>query len=877
MPGDRTAGVHALSALRPGAVFAGRFELLASLGAGGAGEVWSVRDRLSGDEAALKVLFPQGGGAQLERLRRELRIVRGLEHPGIVRIHDIGEHDGLLFLLMPLLHGETLKERLARGRPGDAERAAIMEGILDALGAAHERGVVHRDVKPANVFLAADAQAPARVVLLDFGLARDEDLPGLTRTGQFVGTPEYVAPEQARGDRDVGPAADVYGVGVILWEMLTGAPPFVADSSMGVLMAHLAQPLPKLARAAAPGWERDLAARLLEKEPTRRPADAGAALALLRRQRRDPWRVRGPRLLRSRRFAAVTTLVLLLAVLAVVVFAPARLERTDDGVRVTSLAGLTIHTPQFPRRVAGADTERAGPFARRALILLKGETKPRLPFPQEAPFGLAVLDLWTGRWSAWKPHEYSTRTLLEDMHPRYDMVSIGGSLTRTPWRDEHGKRVFLVVLRHNEDYPNVIVAATLDGDAPQVSYHPGNVTGTPAFVDTGTPLGTIAVLVGTNSLVGRRSVVMGIAPPTVRSADMLIMPPFDQVRAGNQTMQPYYYTFLPAGGELRTDPGGTSLVLAIAGSKSFVVDLATGTPTGAGLENIDPQRWHSDQLELMGLLDVAARTHDLEATASRLRRFAAKAPITSVHRGVALARAAELLRQAGRAEEALAVAREALATEPLIPNHLRLIIDLCSQTGRWDELERRLAPAGAEPRGIAEVMRDTFVGEVLARAWDRARSESEEMSHSNRYYADWERAVLALHEGNAARAHDVARSDPTSSSYPDFAFVDALALALMGGGPALEQCAHRLDLAESGRGTGQVLPFAPLRAYLAAHGVGTPPDQAEIERTLREQRAAARSNIVDRLWLPWGEALVAAARNRAPLKPPPGMRAAQRP
>ncbi len=764
--------------------------------------MWSVRDRLSGDAAALKLLFPQGGDAQLERLRRELRIVRGLEHPGIVRIHDIGEHGGLLYVLMPLLRGETLKERLARGRPGTAERGAIMDGILEALRAAHERGVVHRDIKPANVFLAADGTGPARVVLLDFGLARDEDLPGLTRTGQFVGTPEYVAPEQARGDREVGPAADVYGAGVILWEMFTGAPPFAADSSMGVLMAHLSRPLPKLARSAAPAWERDLAARMLEKDAGRRPADAGAALARLRRQRRDPWLVRVPRALRSRRALTATLLVLLLALLSVVAFAPARLERTAEGVRVTSLAGLTIHEPKFPRIVMDAVTEREGPFARRALILFKGTTSPRLPFPEEAPLGLAVLDTWSGQWSAWSSREASVMSSLEGLHTRYDRVSNGGFLARTPWHDEDGRRLFLAVVRHVEDYPNAILTVTLDGDAQQIVYHPGNISGPPLFVDTGTEFGTIAVLTGVNSLAGRREIVLGIPSPVKRYAGLMITPPFDQMYAGIQTMQPFYYTFLPAAGEPRLDRHGNSVVVTVSHEKSYEIDLATGVPVGASLENCAPEAWRENQGDLLKLLRTASQTHDPESVTRELREFASRPSITSSHRGVALARAAELLRQSGRPDEALPVAEEALATEPLIPGHLRLVIDLCSQTGRWREVERRLAQADPEARSIPEVLRDRFVGDMLAGAWDAARVDTDEMFHSNTFYAHLQSAMLALHEGDAARAHTFAGETAESGSFPEFAFLDALALALQGG-PALAESARRLAVAERAAARGR--------------------------------------------------------------------------
>ena len=268
-----------------GALFAGRYEIREPLGSGGAGEVYRATDRTAGSDVALKVLFPGSDTRDIERLRRELRIVRTLQHPGIVRIFDIGEDDGLLYLVSELLEGESLAERIRReGALPPAEAEAILRRVLEALAVAHGEGVIHRDIKPANIFLErAPRSGAGRVLLLDFGLARLWDEPGLTATGRFVGTPEYCAPEQALGEKELSPATDLYACGVTLWAMLAGTPPFRGTSEIKILNAHLTAPPPSPRREmpGAPARLRAFALTCLEKRPSDRPADATGALAML--------------------------------------------------------------------------------------------------------------------------------------------------------------------------------------------------------------------------------------------------------------------------------------------------------------------------------------------------------------------------------------------------------------------------------------------------------------------------------------------------------------------------------------------------------------------------------------------------------------------
>jgi len=235
----------------------GRFVLRAELGAGAMGTVHRAYDPESGSECALKVLalplaaFPEAERRELlRRFEREARLASAVEHPGIARVRDAGESDGVPWIAMDLVAGETLAALVKRRRHDPAFRRSAVEVVAEAaeaLHAAHEKGVVHRDVKPANV-LVESATGRARVT--DFGLAR-EVAPGsrLTQDGQVIGTPQYMAPEQARGDLDaIDAQTDVYGLGATLYEALTGRPPFQGDVAWKVAL-EVIRSVPETPRA----------------------------------------------------------------------------------------------------------------------------------------------------------------------------------------------------------------------------------------------------------------------------------------------------------------------------------------------------------------------------------------------------------------------------------------------------------------------------------------------------------------------------------------------------------------------------------------------------------------------------------------------------
>jgi len=256
----------------------GRYEILGPLGRGGMGQVLRARDHRLGREVALKILDRQAlpGTEGMRRLRREAQAVSRLSHPHVCTLYDLETHDDVDFLVMELLRGETLAERLARGPLGEEEALRIATEIASALGEAHRQELVHRDLKPANVMLTEQGAK-----LLDFGVAkalgeasstRAPALDSLTRPGTLVGTLQYMAPEQLEG-REVDARTDCFAFGALVLEMLTGRRAFDAESEAGVIGAILHREPPALAEGggAVPEAWRDLLRRLLAKSPDERP------------------------------------------------------------------------------------------------------------------------------------------------------------------------------------------------------------------------------------------------------------------------------------------------------------------------------------------------------------------------------------------------------------------------------------------------------------------------------------------------------------------------------------------------------------------------------------------------------------------------------
>jgi len=275
----------------------GDYEILRELARGGMGVVYLARSNELHRQVALKVL--RGGDDHsrdgLERFQTEARVIARLRHPHIVGIHEVGTCQGRSYLVMDYIEGGSLRDRLEEGTLDPPEAAKITKVMAEALAYAHERSILHRDVKPGNILLSSEGP-----VLTDFGLAKDvsclEASP--TLSGQPIGTPAYMAPEQARGDQEqIDRRTDVYALGATLYEMLSGAPPFTGGSVYDVLDRLTQEPPPRL-RKVRPDAERDLETIILTclaKDPARRYPTAGALAEDLRRYlEHEPIEARRP-------------------------------------------------------------------------------------------------------------------------------------------------------------------------------------------------------------------------------------------------------------------------------------------------------------------------------------------------------------------------------------------------------------------------------------------------------------------------------------------------------------------------------------------------------------------------------------------------------
>jgi serine/threonine-protein kinase len=351
----------------------GSIQIIAELGRGGMGQVYRAQQLTLGREVAVKILprwlAEQPGFAA--RFVSEARAAARLQHANIVTIYDVCEIDGVECILMELVRGETLESLLLQGRLAPMSTLRIAEQIASALDYAHAEGVVHRDVKPANIML----DGSERAVLTDFGIARAaEGTTQRTMTGTILGTPEYMAPEQAEG-HSVTSAADEYAFACVLFEMLTGSPPFHADSPLAVILDQVRTPPPRPSRSAV-GLPPDLDrvfARALAKDPTVRYPSCAALVAATRqaltgedvapRQAFQPIASVAPR--RTKRpLLAVAAAVVASAALMALVVGTSRLGYSAPPVQIPATATAVVMVPPFQTATPAATPEaRPSPTA----------------------------------------------------------------------------------------------------------------------------------------------------------------------------------------------------------------------------------------------------------------------------------------------------------------------------------------------------------------------------------------------------------------------------------------------------------------------------------------------------------------------------------
>ncbi|GAA3000912.1 serine/threonine-protein kinase [Streptosporangium longisporum] len=253
------------------ALLGGRYRPLGRIASGGMGEVWRARDDLLGREVAVKLLRAHVAEDPefRRRFRSEARIAAGLSDPGIAQVFDYGEAEGVAYLVMELVPGQSLAGILTRdGRLTPEVTLDVVHQTARALHAAHSGGIIHRDIKPGNL-LVTEAGV---IKITDFGIARVMEAAPVTQTGMLLGTAQYVSPEQASGE-PLTPATDIYSLGVVAYECLAGRAPFTADTQVAIALMHIGEPPPPLPDDVPP-MVRDLVMACLSKDPLRRPAGA---------------------------------------------------------------------------------------------------------------------------------------------------------------------------------------------------------------------------------------------------------------------------------------------------------------------------------------------------------------------------------------------------------------------------------------------------------------------------------------------------------------------------------------------------------------------------------------------------------------------------
>jgi serine/threonine-protein kinase len=261
---------------------AGRYSLERELGRGGMATVYLAKDIRHDREVAIKVLLPElSASIGADRFEREIKLAAKLQHPHILGLYDSGVAEGLMFYVMPFVKGESLRDRIDRDGQLPVEDALrITYEVADALGHAHAQGIVHRDIKPENILLQGDY-----ALVADFGIARAVSEAGaakLTQTGMAMGTPVYMAPEQSVGEV-VGPTADLYSLGCMLYEMLAGEPPFTGKNAVAIMARHAMEQVPsiRIVRGTVPEEVEEAIFRVMAKVPADRPPSAAAFTELL--------------------------------------------------------------------------------------------------------------------------------------------------------------------------------------------------------------------------------------------------------------------------------------------------------------------------------------------------------------------------------------------------------------------------------------------------------------------------------------------------------------------------------------------------------------------------------------------------------------------
>lgn len=364
------------------------------IGEGGFAVVFSVQDRRLARRIAVKVLRPEltASASTLRRFAREAESAAGLTHPHILPIYFVGQGEGLVYFGMPLIEGETLEARMLReGQLPERDVARIGREIAEALTEAHARGLVHRDIKPANVLLQGAGQ---RALVTDFGIAKAAVTRGdaLTATGVIIGSPHYMSPEQASGSGDIDARSDLYSLGIVLWHMLVGSPPFEGPDSQAVLVQHITQPLPSL--RARRRDIRPALAKVVERCCAKRPDDRFQSASEVAEWLRVT--VAGPAVRARARWAVpVAAAGLLMVAVSLAVWRPWReTGRPGAGPPRSATAVTRSSAPMVAVLPFGVTSSADTQLARQAAYSVASTLRAR--------FGVGVIDfnVLLGRWMA---------------------------------------------------------------------------------------------------------------------------------------------------------------------------------------------------------------------------------------------------------------------------------------------------------------------------------------------------------------------------------------------------------------------------------------------------------------------------------------------
>lgn len=668
-----------------------RWAAVRRLGEGGQAEVWLAEDLELGEPVAVKLFRPDLSPASRERLRREVRIGRSLGHPGLVRVFELIEVGDRLAIVMEWVPGGSLVERLEVGPLPTSEVVTVARQTLEALAHLHERQVVHRDVKPSNLLLAADGQ----VKLADLGLARNlSEASDVTRTATTVGTPAYMSPEQLLG-REPQPAADLYALGATLYELLTGRRPFdpAAEGPDPRLTARA--PSPRRLRPDCPRWLSSFVRRLLEREPRDRFPDASRALAAFDRQRS----LLLPR--HRRRLVAATLVAALLA--AAGAFAWERSRRvlasvTASGSEVVAIdrrghelwhRGFPGSTPRAVTADVVADSTPEAVVALQRSAPGAPEQTPDLVVLTSDGLEVGKIASSLGELAANYPDVAPTT-----LGPFLDLLDLDGDGgLDVVWTTAHSRWYPTVVggwnLRRqglptalfvNSGSVHDLVSAHLDGDdRPEL-----------LAVGINNPLGF------QNTLVILRPRASGDERATHRPCSPDLLARWLQMGRSSPDAPPVYVPLGPHAGPasvLRSSPGGITLRI---GGETRELD-ADGNPAGFPLfgQGRRPRTafWEDLTTACRAIENEPARLDELRGTLDARHTHALAEPPTRVAASLLLARSAA---RAGRHDQAVAILAAAAQTAPDD-------LDLALRRGEQLAILGRVEPAEAAFRCACRV------------------------------------------------------------------------------------------------------------------------------------------------------------------------------